>query len=87
MSHKKGAVIPAFYREGNWDTERMYNLLMAQLGLEPKCVSWVYTLNHNATLYLKMIMVEEVVVGGDGASGPGDANDSDDDDPMSLAPS
>ena len=34
-----------------------------------------------------MIMVEEVVVGGDGASGPGGANDSDDDNPMSLAPS
>lgn len=31
-------------------------------------------------------MVEEVVVGGDGASGPGGANDSDDDNLMSLAP-
>lgn len=33
-----------------------------------------------------VVVVEEVVFGGDGASGPGGANDSDDDKPMSLAP-
>lgn len=89
MSQKKGTMIPPFYREGNWNTERMCNLptvtefLSGIAGAWTQAMAaWVYTLNHNATLFLKMVTVVVMVEEEVGVV----LMTVMDDDPLSLAP-